>query len=444
MSRPSDRRDTSRRPPRRDPPMSRPHFTLETDSRGVARLTLDRAERHNVLAGETCDGLAAAAASINADAAIRVVVLAGRGASFCAGGDLEWMRAQAAANGAGRRVEARRLADMLAALNTLDRPLIGRIHGSAYGGGVGLMAVCDSTVVAEDARFGLTETRLGLIPATIAPYVIARMGEGPARSVFFSGRVFDAGEALRLNLATRVVAPEDLDAAVEAEVDALSRHGPRGSGRGQAARSVARATDRRDRHRGLDRSARCDMGRCRRPRRALRRFSTSGPRPGCAEVVALQCRVGAVPGTACSVRNLQGDMAQHRAVGAGEHDHRRLAGLPGFLPALGAEAPAVARVEPGESRSGRGWRGRCRGLGRRRGIRRSRGTQTVWQPESSGPVLQQPSRKKPVRGSTEQGFSGSSQNVQARFAVGIHHSYPVISRYPCPSWLPVKRIGPSQ
>ena len=198
--------------------MSRPHFTLETNSRGVARLTLDRAERHNVLAGETCDGLAAAAASINADAAIRVVVLAGRGASFCAGGDLEWMRAQAAANGAGRRVEARRLADMLAALNTLDRPLIGRIHGSAYGGGVGLMAVCDATVVAEDARFGLTETRLGLIPATIAPYVIARMGEGPARSVFFSGRVFDAGEALRLNLATRVVAPEDLDAAVEAEV----------------------------------------------------------------------------------------------------------------------------------------------------------------------------------------------------------------------------------
>ena len=198
--------------------MNRPHFTLETDARGVARLTLDRPERHNVLAGATCDALAAAAGEINADAAIRVVVLGGNGASFCAGGDLDWMRAQVAADGAGRRVEARRLADMLAALNTLEKPLIGRVHGAAYGGGVGLMAVCDATVVAEGARFGQTETRLGLIPATIAPYVIARMGEGPARSVFFSGGVFDAGEAFRLHLATRVVAAADLDAAVEAEI----------------------------------------------------------------------------------------------------------------------------------------------------------------------------------------------------------------------------------
>jgi methylglutaconyl-CoA hydratase len=198
--------------------MSRTSFSLETDSRGIARLTLDCPERHNVLTGAICDGLTAACGAINADTTIRVVVLGGNGASFCAGGDLDWMRAQVAADGAGRRVEARRVADMLAALNTLDRPLIGRIHGPAYGGGVGLMAVCDATVVAEGAKFALTETRLGLIPATIAPYVIARMGEGPARSVFFSGRVFGAAEAQRLHLATRVVAAEDLDAAVEAEI----------------------------------------------------------------------------------------------------------------------------------------------------------------------------------------------------------------------------------
>jgi methylglutaconyl-CoA hydratase len=149
---------------------------------------------------------------------VRVVVLAGEGAAFCAGGDLDWMRAQFDADRPTRIAEARRLADMLQALNTLDRPLIGRVQGAALGGGVGLVAVCDAVVAAETARFGLTETRLGLIPATISPYVLARMGEGRARSVFFSARIFDAAEAARLGLVHRI-APEDaLDAAVEAEV----------------------------------------------------------------------------------------------------------------------------------------------------------------------------------------------------------------------------------
>ncbi len=107
---------------------------------------------------------------------------------------------------------------MLQALNTLGKPVIGRVNGAAYGGGVGMAAVCDSVVAAETAKFGLTEVRLGLIPATISPYVVARMGEGNARAVFFSGRIFDAEEARALGLVTRVVAPEALDAAVEAEV----------------------------------------------------------------------------------------------------------------------------------------------------------------------------------------------------------------------------------
>ena len=114
--------------------------------------------------------------------------------------------------------EARRLAGMLAALNTLGKPLIGRVNGAAYGGGVGMMSVCDAVVAVETARFGLTETRLGLIPATISPYVLARIGEGRARAVFFSARLFDAAEAQALGLVTRVAAPEALDAAVEAEV----------------------------------------------------------------------------------------------------------------------------------------------------------------------------------------------------------------------------------
>ncbi len=198
--------------------MSQATVAVTTDTRGVARLTLDRAEKHNALSGAMCDELAAAAATLAADPGVRVVVLTGAGSSFCAGGDLGWMRDQFAADRATRMAEARRLADMLQALNTLDKPLIGRVQGAAYGGGVGLMAVCDAVVAAEGARFGLTETRLGLIPATISPYVIARMGEGRARAVFFSARIFEAAEAAALGLVTRVVAAEALDAAVEAEV----------------------------------------------------------------------------------------------------------------------------------------------------------------------------------------------------------------------------------
>jgi methylglutaconyl-CoA hydratase len=192
-------------------------ITIERDARGVALLTLNRPEKHNVLSGDMCDEIAAAAADLDADAAVRLVVLTGAGRSFCAGGDLGWMRAQFDASRAGRIAEARRLAGMLQALNTLGKPLIGRINGAAYGGGVGLVAVCDSAVAVDSARFGLTETRLGLIPATISPYVVARVGER-VRGVFLSARIFDAAEARTLGLVARVASPDGLDAAVEAEV----------------------------------------------------------------------------------------------------------------------------------------------------------------------------------------------------------------------------------
>jgi len=193
-------------------------IALDIGLGGVAHLTLNRPEKHNVLSGQMCDELVEAAGRLNAAQDVRAVVLTGAGASFCAGGDLGWMRAQFAADRATRMEEARRLAMMLQALNTLDHPLIGRVQGAAYGGGVGLMAVCDVVLAVSTARFGLTETRLGLIPATISPYVLARMGEGRARRVFFSARVFDAAEAVALGLVARVVAPEALDAAIEAEI----------------------------------------------------------------------------------------------------------------------------------------------------------------------------------------------------------------------------------
>lgn len=191
---------------------------LETDARGVATLTLARAEKHNALSARMIAELTQAAADIAADAAIRVVVLAAEGASFCAGGDLAWMRAQMGASAEERRAEATKLALMLQALNTLPQPLVGRVQGNAFGGGIGMMCVCDVAVGAAGARFGLTEARLGLIPATISPYVIARMGEGRARRVFMSARIFGAVEARDLGLLARVVAAEALDAAVAEEV----------------------------------------------------------------------------------------------------------------------------------------------------------------------------------------------------------------------------------
>lgn len=191
---------------------------IETDARGVATLTLNRPEKHNSLSARMIAELAQAAADLGADAALRAVILTGAGESYCAGGDLGWMRQQFDATREERIAEATKLAMMLKALNELPKPLIGRINGQAFGGGIGMMSVCDVCVAAEGARFGLTEARLGLIPATISPYVIARMGEGMARRVFMSARLFDAREAQALGLVASVVAPDALDAAVEREV----------------------------------------------------------------------------------------------------------------------------------------------------------------------------------------------------------------------------------
>lgn len=191
---------------------------VTVDGQGVATLTLARAEKHNALSATMIAELTEAAAVLGADPAVRVVVLAAEGASFCAGGDLQWMRDQMAADPVTRAAQARALAAMLGALDSLPKPLIGRVQGNAFGGGIGMMSVCDVAIVAEGARFGLTETRLGLIPATIGPYVVARMGAAMARRVFMSARLFGADEAVTLGLAARAVAPEALDEAVGAEV----------------------------------------------------------------------------------------------------------------------------------------------------------------------------------------------------------------------------------
>jgi methylglutaconyl-CoA hydratase len=191
---------------------------IAVDPRGVAYLTLNRADKHNAMNAQMIADLTEAAGRLGRDPAVRVVVLTGEGRSFSAGGDLGWMRAQMEADAAARAREARSLAEMLGALDRMPKPLIGRVQGQAFGGGVGLISVCDVAVGVESAKFGLTEVRLGLIPATIGPYVVARMGAARARRVFFSGRVFGAAEAVELGLLARAVPEAELDAAVEAEI----------------------------------------------------------------------------------------------------------------------------------------------------------------------------------------------------------------------------------
>lgn len=194
-------------------------ISIAVDQRGVAVLTLARPDQHNALSGQMIADLTGAAALLGADRQVRVVVVTGAGTSFCAGGDLKWMKDQVDATREQRTAEARKLALMLKALRELPKPLIARVNGQAYGGGVGLISVCDAAIAATGARFGLTETRLGLIPATISPYVIDRIGSAAALRYFTSARIFAADEARSVGLVSAVVEPDGLDAAIEAEIE---------------------------------------------------------------------------------------------------------------------------------------------------------------------------------------------------------------------------------
>jgi methylglutaconyl-CoA hydratase len=197
--------------------MSYATITVSETVQGIVQLRLNRPEKRNALSEQMIAELTAFAAAAAARRDWRAIILSGEGDVFCAGGDLDWMRAQMQAERSTRMAEARKLALMLRALNQLPQPLIGAIHGGAFGGGVGLAAICDLVVASDETRFGLTETRLGLIPATIGPYVLARMGEGRARRVFMSPRLFDVAEARDLGLVARIVTRADLAEAAMAE-----------------------------------------------------------------------------------------------------------------------------------------------------------------------------------------------------------------------------------
>ena len=193
-------------------------ISFKIDKRGVGTLMLNRPEKHNALSSTMINELAEVTEIINNEKALRVVVLRGEGPSFCAGADLKWMQEQMEASADQRGREAKKLANMLGGLNLLLKPLIGLIHGNVFGGGVGLACVCDVVVAIDDSKFGFTETRLGLIPATIGPYVIRRMTEAKARTVFMSSRNFGANEAKDFNIVNRITKDEIKEKSLELEV----------------------------------------------------------------------------------------------------------------------------------------------------------------------------------------------------------------------------------
>lgn len=199
---------------------------VDTDKRGVTTITLNRPDVHNALSAQLISELQSACDDINTSNKIRVVILTGAGKSFCAGGDLAWMKSNIGKPREQRIEESSYLAILLKTLNSLSKPLIAKVNGIAFGGGVGIVSVCDFAVCSAAAKFGLTEVKLGLIPATISPYVVRRIGEGYARRNFFNARIFDAQDAKEMNLVTVVVPENDLDTAVEKEVSLILKCGP--------------------------------------------------------------------------------------------------------------------------------------------------------------------------------------------------------------------------
>ncbi|RYD16855.1 MAG: enoyl-CoA hydratase/isomerase family protein [Lysobacteraceae bacterium] len=199
---------------------------LTTRSGTTATITLNRPGVHNAFDDALIGDLTRALQACDADRGVRAVVLTGAGASFSAGADLNWMRGMAAASEAENLADSLRLAGLMRSLNFLSKPVIARVNGSAYGGGVGLVACCDLAIGVEGAKFSLSEVKLGLVPAVISPYVVAAIGARQARRLFTSGEVFDASIAQRIGLLHEAVAPAQLDEAVERALHFLAKGGP--------------------------------------------------------------------------------------------------------------------------------------------------------------------------------------------------------------------------
>ena len=198
----------------------------ETDSRGVATVTLNNPDKHNAFDDDLIAQLSRTFETLEADPAVLVVVLQGAGRSFSAGADLAWMRRMADYSYEENHRDARLMAAMFRRINSLSKPTIARVHGAAFGGGVGLAAVCDLVFATAAASFCLSEVKLGLIPAVISPFVIAAIGPRAARRYCMTAEGFSAATALQLGLVSELCEDSELDSRIQAMVEKLLVNGP--------------------------------------------------------------------------------------------------------------------------------------------------------------------------------------------------------------------------
>ncbi len=199
------------------------HVTHED---AVARVTLARPEVRNAFNAEVIRELRDAFTALSSDAGVRVVVLAGEGKTFSGGADVNWMRDALALSYDDNVADAEAMSDMFRAIDRCSKPVVGRIHGAALGGGAGLTAACDIAIAADGTTFGFTEVKLGIIPAVISPLLLAKIGQSHARALFLTGERFNAKHALTIGLVHQVVDENDLDKTVASVVRELGSCGP--------------------------------------------------------------------------------------------------------------------------------------------------------------------------------------------------------------------------
>jgi methylglutaconyl-CoA hydratase len=202
-------------------------ITIDIDDRGVATVTLNRPHIHNAFDDMVIDGLIKAFESIHQDNNVRAMVLAANGKSFCAGADLNWMKKMASYSYDENKQDASQLAKLYNLLYTLNKPTIAKVQGAVYGGGVGLVACCDIAIGSKLSKFCLSEAKLGLVPATISPYVIEAIGPRLAKRYFMTAEVMSSRRARRIGLLSEAVSEEELDSSVENIISFLLNNGPK-------------------------------------------------------------------------------------------------------------------------------------------------------------------------------------------------------------------------
>ena len=203
------------------------NLITKIDSRGVASVTLNRPEIHNAFDDQLISDLIKEFLALEKNSKVKIAALMGKGESFCAGADLNWMKKMVNFSKAENYKDAKKLAKLFSVLHNYKKPLLGKVHGNVLGGGVGLVAVCDFIIASNQTRFGLTEVKLGLVPAVISPYVLSKIGKSNAHAFFLSGIRFGADKAKEMGLIHQTCEADDLNKEFERIVEGFLKAGPR-------------------------------------------------------------------------------------------------------------------------------------------------------------------------------------------------------------------------